>query len=548
MVNQEQTEAELAQKAGVVAVGTLMSRVLGFIREMVLAGVLGAGPVADAFYVAFRIPNMLRELFAEGSMSAGFIPVFTEYLHQSRAAAQRLAAAVFTTLLVFLCIVVGLGILFSPQIVGWIAPGFSSTPEQAHLTATLTRMMFPFLLFISLAALAMGISNSIGHFAPGAFSSSVFNVVSVISIFLSLPFLTHPVYGVAMGVALGGLAQCLVQLPALHKEGFSFSFHTIWPVHPGVLQVGRLLLPTLVGLSVVQVNLLVNTWMASTLPAGSVSFLYYGMRLIHFPLGIFAVALSTVLLPTLSKAAVGRDTVALHETTHFSLRLLFFVIAPAMTGLIFLRMPIVHLVYEHGAFDPAATVGVSDAILCYAVGLWAFAGIRIVVPVFYAMQDTRTPMWVAILSMGLNLAVSLILIGPLQYRGLALATTASAIFQFSALLLMLRRRIGRMNGEKPLGRGRGEGRGEEQTWGRGLLRAYGKIAVSCVMIVLPAIWVRQQAIWQMEGAWGAKTALFGCTLLMGIAGYVAVQALFKSEELFFLIRLTQEKLRRRAIS
>jgi putative peptidoglycan lipid II flippase len=525
--NQAQTEAELARKAGGVAVGTLVSRVLGFIREMVLAGVLGAGPVADAFYVAFRIPNMLRELFAEGSMSAGFIPVFTEYLHQSRAAAQQLAAAVFTTLLVLLSIVVVLGIFFSPQIVGWIAPGFSSVPDQAHLTASLTRIMFPFLLFISLAALAMGIANSLGHFTPGALSSSVFNVVSVLFIFASLPFMTHPAYGVAIGVALGGLAQCLVQLPVLHKEGFSFSLHALWPPHPGVAKIGRLLLPTLIGLSVVQVNLLVNTWLASTLSSGSVSFLYYGMRLIHFPLGIFAVALSTVLLPTLSRAAAGKDATALHETTNFALRLLFFVIAPAMTGLIFLRMPIVHLVYEHGAFDPAATVGVADAILFYAVGLWAFAGIRIVAPVFYALQDTRTPVRVALMAMGLNIAVSLLLLGPLQHRGLALATSLAAIFQFFALFLILRRRIRRMDGRN--------------VWGRRLWQAHWKVAASCVMIALPAVWVRQQTIWQREGAWGTKTTLFVFSVMVGVAGYGAVHALLKSEELSFLIRLVKKK-------
>lgn len=525
MTGQERTEAELAKRAGVVAIGTLISRVLGFAREMFLAGVLGAGYAADAFYVAFRIPNMLRELFAEGSMSAGFIPVFTEYLHRSRDAARALVGAVFTTLLLLLGVVVGLGILFSEQIVGWVAPGFATSLEQVRLTTTLTRIMFPFLLFISLAALAMGIANSLGQFAPGAFSSSVFNVVSILSLFLSLPFLTHPVYGAAIGVTLGGVAQCLVQFPTLYKEGMSLSLQAIWPPNPGVRQIGRLLVPTLVGLSVVQINLLVNTWLASTLPAGSVSFLYYGMRLIHFPLGIFAVALSTVLLPTLSKNAAEEDVAALSETTGFALRFLFFVIAPAMTGLIFLRMPIVHLVYEHGAFDPAATVGVANAVFYYALGLWAFAGIRIVVPVFYALQDTRTPMRIAILAMGLNITLSLLLLGPLQYGGLALSTAASAIFQFCALCLMLRRRLPR---------------GTPSSGGRSW-RAYWKVGISCGMIALPAIWVRQQTLWQMDGAWGAKIMLFLFALITGIVGYGAVHALLKSEELAFCIRLIKNR-------
>lgn len=525
---QVQVEKGIAGAAGIVAFGTLISRVLGFVRDMVLANLFGATIAADAFYVAFRIPNMLRELFAEGSMSAAFIPVFTEYLSKrSRSEAKELASAAFTALFLLLCVIVTLGIALSPQIIQWIAPGFARDPYQFSLTVAMTRIMFPFLLFISLAALAMGILNSTRRFAPPALASGVFNVVSILFVFGFTSFLPEPVYGAAIGVALGGLAQFLVQVPALYQEGFPLSFRkTLRPLHPGVVQMGKLLLPTTLGLSVTQINVLVNTLLASYLAAGSVSYLYFGMRLIHFPLGIFAVALSTALLPTLSTQAAKGEIEGLRRTFSFGLRLVFFITFPAMMGLILFRVPIVHLLFEHGEFGRAATLGTATAVFFYSIGLWAFAGIRIVVPVFYSLQDTKTPVKVGFIAVIANLILNILLMGPLQHGGLALATSLSAILNFSLLLFILRKRVGRIDGKR-------------------ILYSHMKVILASSGLLPISLWVNHQEMWLSKGNGSFKAATLTIAIFIGALSYFAIQALLKSEEFYFIINLIKNRLKRR---
>jgi putative peptidoglycan lipid II flippase len=522
-----QTERGIASSAGIVAAGTFVSRILGFVRDMVLAKFFGASPAADAFYVAFRIPNLLRELFAEGSMSAAFIPVFTEYLtKKTKPEAKELGRAAFTVLFLILSMVVSIGILFSPQIVAVIAPGFLRDPHQFQLTTELTRIMFPFLLFISLAALAMGVLNSTRHFAPPAFSSGIFNVVSILLLLGFTPLFPEPVYAAATGVALGGLAQFLIQLPALYQEGFPLSFRRpIRPLHPGVVQMGKLLLPTTLGLSVMQINILVNTLLASYLPTGSVSYLYYGLRLIHFPLGIFAVALATALLPTLSTHAAKGDHPALRRSFSFGLRLVFFIMFPAMLGLILFRIPIVHLLFEHGAFDHLATLGTADAVLFYSLGLWAFAGVRIVVPVFYSLQDTKTPVKIGILSVVINLLLNLLLILPMKHRGLALATSLSAMFNFSFLFWILRRRIGRVDGKR-------------------ILLSHFKVVLASLSMIPFSIWVNGQNLWASPGAWPMKSLLLAAALFSSAFSYFLINALLKGEEVYFLADMIKDRLRK----
>jgi len=523
-----EVEAQIASSAGIVAVGTFSSRILGFVRDMILAGIFGASHTSDAFYVAFRIPNLLRELFAEGSMSAAFVPVFSEYLvREGKNEARQLARVTASVLVLALSAIVVLGILFSPQIIAVIAPGFLEHPEQFSLTITLTRIMFPFLLFISLAALAMGVLNSTRHFGPPAFSSAVYNMVNIAMILGLSPYLDRPVFAAAIGVALGGIAQFLMQLPALKKEGFSLlPTRVLRPLHPGVLKMGCLILPTLVGLSVTQVNLLVNTFLASFLPLGSVSYLYYGMRLIHFPLGIFAVALSTALLPTLSVQASKGDLPALRRSFSFGLRLVFFITFPALFGLILFRFPIVQLLFEHGAFDRAATQGTADAVLFYALGLWAFAGVRIVVPVFYALQDTKTPVKIGMMAMALNLALNLLLMIPLKHRGLALATSLSAAFNFSVLLFILRKRI--------------EWRG-----GAELFRSHLRVVLSSLVMLAPATLLASQGLWESGGEIGTKAAILGTAIFSSILGYGWIHYQLKSEEMLFILKLIKNRLKGR---
>lgn len=506
----EQAERRLSRATGVVALGVLSSRILGFIREMIFAGLLGAGWIADAFYVAYRIPNMLRELLAEGSMSAGFIPVFTESLKRSPSEARNLARTTGTLLALILAVVVGVGMIFAPQMVSLMAPGFVDYPAQFSLAISLTRWMFPFLLFIAFSALSMGILNSMGRFGPPAFSQSIFNIVSIVCMLTLVP--VEPVYAAAMGVLFGGLAQWLIQVPALWKEGFQPVLQRpLWPPPPAIVQMGQLILPTVLGLSVVQINLFVNTLLASTLSKGSVSYLYYSMRLIHLPLGLFAVALSTALLPTLSMQVASDEISELRHTAALALRMIFFVTIPAMIGLIALRRPIIHVLFEHGAFDTIATLGTANALLYYAMGLCAFAGIRILAPVFYALKDTRTPVKMASAALCVNIVLCVLLIAPLGYRGLALSTSLSALLNFSGLFLMLRHRLGSFEGLQTL-------------------RCGLQAVVLSILSTLPAFYVSFLPVWQTRGAWVYKTFLLFLILSISAATYVAAQLLLKSEE------------------
>jgi len=532
MISQDTTEntieaskRKIAGSAGWVALGTFISRILGFIRDMVLANIFGATRAADAFYVAFRIPNMLRELFAEGSMSAGFIPVFTRYLQQkSKTDAKELASAAFTVLLFTLSLIVSVGMIFSPQIVTLMAPGFLKSAQQFQLTVQLTQIMFPFLLLVSVAALLMGILNSSHRFGPPSMASGTFNVVSILFVMGTTPYLAEPAYGAAIGVVLGGLAQCAIQLPALYKEGFSLTIcKPTWPFHPGVIQMGKLILPISLGLSVTQINIFVNTLLASYLPEGSVSYLYYGMRLIHFPLGIFAVAIATAILPTLSAQASQKDMASLRQTFSFGLRFAFFMTFPAMIGLMVLRVPIVHLLFEHGEFTSVATQGTADAVLFYAVGLWAFSGIRVIAQGFYALQDTKTPVMIGLITVLMNIVLNLLLMRPLLHGGLALATALSAIFNFTALLIILNRRLGKIDTQ-------------------GIISSHMKVLAASLTMMLPLLWIANQPIWQAADHWGIKGMVLSAAILLGAAAYFLVQALLKADEVYFLWGLVRERM------
>jgi putative peptidoglycan lipid II flippase len=510
----------------IVAGGTFLSRILGFVRDILFANILGATLVADAFYVAYRIPNLLRELFAEGSMSAGFIPVFTEYLtKRSKSEAAVFVRAVFTALCGVLLAIVGIGILFAPYILMLIAPGFIERPDQFHLATMLTRIMFPFLLFISFSALTMGILNSMHRFGPPALSPALFNVVMIL--FILFPFYTEPVFSAAMGVVAGGLFQWLMQMPAVRKEGFPLSFQRpIFPLNPGLIQMARLLVPATLSLSVTQVNILVNTIVASGLSEGAVSYLYYAMRLIHFPLGIFGVALSTALLPSLSVHVARADHTSLRDHFSFGLRLIFFITAPAMLGLILLRVPIVHLLFEHGVFDRADTIGVAQAVLYYSVGLWAFAGVRVVVPVFYALQDTKTPFFIAIFAMGLNVILCFSLVTGLQHGGLALATSLSAIFNFFALIFLLRKKIGQIGSAR-------------------IALSHAKVILASLCMAPVTAWIASFPLWNTTGNLVTKGFLLSFAIVSAILIYFFVQALLQSEELIFLKTMLKTRLNRR---
>ncbi|MBI3603521.1 MAG: murein biosynthesis integral membrane protein MurJ, partial [Nitrospirae bacterium] len=450
--------------------------------------------------------------------------VFTEY-HTLRAKrdAWELASAVFTTLLTILIAVTLVGILASPAIVWLLAPGFHADPARLAMTTLLTQIMFPYLLFISLAALAMGVLNSVRAFAAPALSPVIFNVCIIAAAFLLAPLLVEPIHGVAIGVVVGGAAQFLMQLPGLRRRGLLFGWR-FEPGHPGVKRIGLLLAPSLLGMSVTQVNITVSTILASFF-AGAPTYLFYGMRLIQFPLGIFGVALATAILPTLSQQAARGSLDELRVTLAFGLRMILFIILPAMLGLILLRQPIVHLFFEHGTFTAADTAATATAVFCYAVGLWAFASVRIIVAAFYSLQDTKTPALAAVASVGANILLSLLLMGPLRHAGLALATALASMLNGGILVAVLNRRLGGID------------------W-RSVGRSAVRVLVASVPVVLASAWVAGASVWTHQGDWIAKTVMLFVGVGLSMTGYFGVHAVMRSEELDMVAKILRRKLGR----
>ena len=522
-------KTQVARAAGIVGSATLLSRLMGYARDMVMSWAFGTGLAADAFYVAYRIPNLLRELLAEGSMSAAFIPVFTETLtKESKESARHLANAVYARMLVILMVLTGLGILFAPFVVKAIAWGWVHKAENHDkylLAITLTRIMFPYLLFIGIAAIAMGMLNSLRSFLSPALSPVMLNIMTISAVVLSQQFLAQPILGVAVGVVLGGLFQFLIQVPGLKKQGMMLKVQ-FRPSHPGVATIARRAAPIFFSSSVNQINIFIGTIFASFLATGSIAYLFYGMRFIHFPLGIFGIAIATAVLPTMSAQAVRHEIAEFRETLSFGLRLVFFIMFPAMAGLITLRVPIVNLLLEHGKFDRSSTQGVAAALLYYAVGLWAMAGVRIVSQAFYALQDTKTPVKIAVVALFTNILLSAAFIfwTPLNHGGLALATSLAAMLNISLLTIQLRKKIGRMDGRRIL---------------LSLLRT---VPVSIAMGVI-GWWVSRNPVWDLHGNTLYKSELLVGGMVASVLFYLAMMWILRSEELTFIWGMVRKKRR-----
>jgi putative peptidoglycan lipid II flippase len=355
-------QRNIARAAGLMSAATMISRVLGYVRDMVIAFYLGATQISDAFFLAFRIPNLLRELFAEGSTASAVIPVLTEYEGTDRAEAARLVRIAFGFVVVVSGAVTVLGVVFAPQIVSVIGSGFTSE-AQISLTVTLTRMMFPFLFFISLASVAMGALNTRRVFFVPAVAPAFLNICIIAMTFTIAVQYGRPVMGAALGVSLGGLVQFLVQVPLMKRHGYR-----LMPLinfnHPGLRKILKLVLPMTFTISVSQIYVLVASIIATYLPEGSITYLFYSMRLIHFPIGVFGVAMGMAVLPSLSAHAHRGDIMSVKEDFSFSLRLLFFITVPAMAGLIALREPIINLLFQHGnVWDYTATKKTGQALL-----------------------------------------------------------------------------------------------------------------------------------------------------------------------------------------
>jgi putative peptidoglycan lipid II flippase len=442
-LKREASETEnVSRAAGTVGFYTFLSRILGLVRDVVVARFFGAGMAADAFFVAFRIPNLLRRLFAEGSLTIAFIPVFTEYLERkSREEAFQMARTALTLLSLVLVVVTLSGVLFSPWIVRVQAFGFGGSGTKYELTVLLTRITFPYIFLVSLVAFFMGVLNSLRHFAAPA-AAPIFLNVGIIGATLWLsPHFEPPIIGVAIGVIIGGILQVALQIPWLIDRGFSLA--PSWmPGHPAVKRVGLLMLPAVFGSAIYQLNQFIGTLLASFLQEGSISWLYYADRIVEFPLGVFAIAISTAVLPSLAKQAAAGDLADFKDTLGHSLRLVFFVTLPSMAGMVALREPIVRVIFQRGAFDALSTEMTAAALLFYSLGLWAFSANRVMVSAFYALQDTKTPVKVAAVAMAANGSLSLLLMGPLRHGGLALALSLASTLQFFLLVSILRKKRG----------------------------------------------------------------------------------------------------------
>lgn len=441
-MEKQEGKDKIAKSTGLVSSATFLSRVFGLIREQVFAYLFGAGIATDAFVAAFRIPNLLRDLFAEGALSSAFIPVFKEKLTlQGKEEAFRLTNLIVNLLLIVLVILIIIGIIFSPAIVNLIAPGFDKVEGKIDLTTLLTRIMFPFLLLVSLAAVCMGILNSFEKFGAPALAPTMFNLGMILAGFFISPFLETPIMGMAIGVLLGGAGQLLLQLPSLLKQGYKYK-----PIldlkDPGVRKILLLLTPAILGLASTQVNIFVNTLIASLLPQGSVSYLNYSFRLMHFPLGVFGVAVATVTFPYLAEKAAQKNYSELISICSSSLKLIFFLTIPSAFFLAIGSKPIISLLYQHGKFSFADTISTSQALIFYVIGLFAYASIRVLSPIFYTLGQAKIPVISSGIAVGVNIILNLILMHPLSFRGLALATSVSAILNMSILFIVLNKRIG----------------------------------------------------------------------------------------------------------
>lgn len=435
-------EFGLVRVAGVIGAATLASRLLGFLRDVVVAYAFGAGPITDAFFVAFRVPNLLRRLLAEGALSTAFIPVFTEFLTlRSREEFNRMLRSVAGALLLALLSVTLVGILLAPWIVRVMAPGFAADPEQAGLATWLTRLLFPYLILVGLAALAMGVLNAHRRFFTGALAPAVLNLGMIVSVLALAPLGEVPIQSLAVGVLAGGLGQLLIQIPELRRLGVPLA-PSAEVSHPAVRRIARLLGPSVFGLAAVQLSVFVNTFLASLLPEGSISFLYYADRVMEFPLGVFGIAVATAVLPSMAEQAARRDLARLTQTLNFAIRLSCFVTIPASVGLILLRVPITRVLFERGQFGSLNTEATAWALGFYALGLPAFAGTRIAAQAFYALGDTATPARIGIGAVALNVGFALALMGPLAHGGLALASSCASTANLAGLLWLLRRRVG----------------------------------------------------------------------------------------------------------
>ncbi|MBZ5556058.1 MAG: murein biosynthesis integral membrane protein MurJ [Acidobacteriia bacterium] len=442
----------LARSAGITGVATLASRVLGLARDQVLAALFGAGNEMDAFIVAFRIPNLVRDLFAEGAMSAAFVPTFTRELTRGgKRDAWRLGNSVITALVIVTGALVVLGVVFAQPLVRMYAGDFAGVPGKLELTVQLTRVTLPFLTMVAIAAAAMGMLNSLHHYFLPALSPAMFNIATIVlglALVPVMPALGLPrIMAIAIAALAGGLGQIALQWPSLRREGFRYA-PVLDPRDPALRQVLLLMGPGAIGLAATQVNIFVNTLLATSQGTGAVSWLAYAFRLMYLPIGLFGVSIGTAVLPAASRHAAVGDTAGIRDTITRGLAMMLMLNVPATLGLIVLATPIVQLLFERGHFVAADTIATAAALRLYAVGLVGYSTVRIVSPAFYAIGRSRVPVMVSAVAIGTNVIASVTLVNLMGFRGLALGTSIAAVVNAAALVWLLHRQLGGLHARR----------------------------------------------------------------------------------------------------
>ena len=418
--------AKLLKSASIVSVMTLTSRVSGLVRDIIMANVLGSGAVSDAFFVAFRIPNFLRRIFGEGAFSQAFVPVYAELNEGNSTEAKRFLAATSGRLAAIVLVLTVCGVLFAPWLVRLFAPGYIDEPEKFSATVEALRIMFPYLFFISLVAMSGAVLNTLNRFAVPAATPVLLNICLILTllVFVQHIELARAAQTLAYGVIAAGVIQLVFQLPALKSQGVLVlpSFEK----HSGTSKVFSLMLPAMFGVSVAQINTLINTILASFLVTGSVSWLYYSDRLMEFPVGVFGIALATVVLPSLSKERQTGTAQSYSDMIDWALRWVVMIALPAAAALAVLAVPLLATMFQYNAFTQSDVIQSSISLIAYSIGVLAFVMIKVLAPGFYAQQNTKTPVKIAAFSVACNIVLSLILIGPLKHAGLALAISLTA--------------------------------------------------------------------------------------------------------------------------
>ncbi len=527
------------RSAGIVSIAVFMSRVTGLVRESIMARMFGAGLIYDAFQLGFRIPNLTRDLFAEGALSSAFVPTFTEYLHRkSKEEASRLVNLVATALILVVGTVCALGVVFAPVLVRLLAPGFATVPGKFELAVEMTRIMFPFLLLVALAAQVMGVLNASNKFGVPAMASTFFNIGSV-GFGVTLGVLAGPhigisrIEGMAIGVVLGGALQLAWQIPSLYGLGYRFRIAFDW-THPGLVRIFRLMVPAILGNAATQINVMVSTNFASSISDpirgldGPVSWLSYAFRFMQLPLGLFGVALGSATLPSISRSAAQGNMDEFRRTLSKSLGMVFLLTIPSSVGLAVLGKSIIGSIYQGGRFQVYDTQQTALALSYYALGLAGYAALKVLTPAYYALGDARTPMLVSLASIAINYAAaeSMIHMVGLGHAGLALATSAVALFGFVVLFEILRRRIGGV-------------------YGRELVSTLWRIGVASVaMGVATSISTRLVERW-LGVTQGARMADVAISIPFGLLVFYGFCRILNLTEIHMVLRAFSAPIRRR---